>query len=168
VSRELRQETERENAELLSMARHRDVINDFNKDLKRMDHRLEMVWFDEDADAQGVIPGRYHLLRIEAGIPTTPIPLCDETGGFIEPNSGLFEWLQKSDMWNAAAKRDQVRARDEARKAAERRKEQEAEERLEELKDRYNARFRTSISMNDSAPWAQNQLGRRGRGRKRV
>jgi hypothetical protein len=163
VSRELRQETERENADLLSMAQHRDVINEFNPELKKIDLRLELVWFDGDADAAGVIPNRYHLLRIDAGVPTSVTPLCDENGGFIEPNSGLFEWLQRSDLWNAAAKRDQVKARDEARKAAERRKEREQEDRIAELKDRYNAKFRTSISLNDSTPWAQNQHGRRGR-----
>jgi hypothetical protein len=163
VTRELRQETERENAEIRSLAQHRAVVDEFNPDLKKVDHRLELVWFDEDAVAPGVIPARYHLLRTEAGVPTNVIPLCDEHGGFIEPNSGLFEWLQKSDMWNASARRDQERARDEARKVMERRKEREREDRVEELKDRYNAMFRTSISMNDSTPWVQNQGGRRGR-----
>lgn len=162
VPRHLREETERESAAVLSRARQHHICEDFDADLKRMDSRMQMVWFDENVNLMGIAPGRYHLLIVD-GVDVHPIPICDEDGGFIEPNSGLFEWLERQDMWDSRANADRVRAKDEARKAKERRKQSETEDRLEELKDRYNAAFRTSISMNDSASWSQNESGKRGR-----
>jgi hypothetical protein len=149
---------------VLSRAQIRDVCVAFDRELKRIDEKLMMVWFDEGADLpSGAVGGRYHLIRDNEGAPPSVIPITGPGGEFIEPNSGLFEWLRKGDMWNAQARRDRDEARDRARRAAERAREREREELQEELRDRFNANFRTSVSLNRDSAWSQNARGRRGR-----
>jgi hypothetical protein len=163
VSRELQDSTAQYRGEVHQMARHAGIVQAFNKELRAIDPHLQMVWFDEDVVLEGVVPGRYHLLRDAPGVPPTLEPICGPNGEFMEPNSGLFNWLRESDMWNAEARRDRERRQEEARRSAERVREREREEIREELLDRYNAHFRTSVSMDRSSPWSQNSRGRRGR-----
>jgi hypothetical protein len=160
VSRELQESTSAYREELFSRARHREVIDSFNPELKKIDPHLQMVWFDEGTELFGVVPNRYHLLRDNPGAPPSLEPLCDAEGGFIEPNSGVFEWLRKGDMWNAAAKHDRERSIEAARRAAERARDREREDIEEEFKDRYNAAFRTSVSLANT-PWTQTARARR-------
>lgn len=164
VSRELQASTDQYRNEVLNRARHRAVIDRFNPELRRVDPYLEMVWFDEDVtDVFGVMPARYHLLRNNPDAPPSLEPICGPGGEFMEPNSGLFEWLRRSDMWNASAREDRERAQREAERAAERAREREREDVEEEFRDRYNAAFRTSVSMSPDAAWSQSSKGRRGR-----
>ena len=165
VSRELQQSTAEYRGEVHSLARQAGIVSSFNRELREIDPHLQMVWFDDGVELEGVMPGRYHLLRDAPGVPPTLEPLCGPNGEFMEPNSGLFNWLRESDMWNAEARRDQERRREEARRSAERVRAREREEIREELMDRYNAHFRTSVSMNRDAAWTQNRKGRRGANR---
>jgi hypothetical protein len=157
VDRELKESSRSYAASVEKMVdRFKSVLEDFNRDLKRMDPNLELVFFPPNAKAAGVIPGRYHLMRTLPDGPPSLVPITGPSGEFAEPDSGIFEWLRKSDMWSAAARRDRERANDEARKASERRKEQEAEERTAEIVERWKAATRTFVSMDRSNPWTQN------------
>jgi hypothetical protein len=149
-------------AMVVSRAQIRDICVSFDAELKRIDPKLMMVWYDEGPDLpSGAVGGRYHLIRDNEGAPPSIIPICGPDGSFIEPNSGLFEWLRKGDMWNAQARRDRDAQMDRARQAAERAREREREDVQEEFKDRYNAAFRTSVSMTPDARWTQTARAKR-------
>lgn len=149
-------------AQITSRAQQRDICARFDGELKRIDPQLMMVWFDAGPDLpSGAVGDRYHLIRDNRDAPPSVIPITGPAGEYMEPNSGLFEWLRRGDMWNARAKRDRDEAQDRARQAAERAREREREDHLAEFQDLYNAKFRTSVSLNRDNAWAQNQKGRR-------
>jgi hypothetical protein len=168
VDRGLADETRAFTADMERMLdRTRGILREFTRDLKAMDPDLELVFFDPDASGPGIVPGRYHVLRKDRfDGPPTLIPIVGPNGEFAEPDSGLFDYLRKIDLWNTAAARDRERAHDEARKAAERAREREQEERHEELVERWKAATETRVSMNDASPWSQNRTpaGRRDAG----
>lgn len=143
--------------------RMHSVISSFTADLKKMDPDMELIFAPPNAEADGLVPGRFHVMRRDRfGGPPLLIPIQGPNGEFVEPDSGLFEYLRKCDLWNGRARADRDRAKDEAVRAAERRREREREERHEELRERWRAATETSISMNRSSPWTQNASGRRG------
>ena len=137
--------------------RLRSVIDEFNRDLKKIDPDLELVFFPPGVEGLvDVIPGRYHVIRKIPLAPPTIIPVVGPNGEFVEPDSGLFDYLRRIDLWNGRAKHDRERAMVEAERAAERRREREREERLEEIRERWAAATQTRISMSTHSPWSQN------------
>lgn len=165
VSRELQAHTDDYRAEVMTLAQRTAVCDRFNPELKAIDPLLTMYWFDENASAIGVMPARYNLVRDNEGAPPTIIPICGPNREFMEPNSGLFEWLRKGDMWEGRNRREREQAAERARVAAERARERERESLLEEARDRWNANFRTSVSLDRDARWSQNAAGARRRGK---
>lgn len=173
----------REQAEINQMVdRFRSVLKRVNDELKAIDPYSEMVFVPPKPELEqyGCVPGRYHYVRHNPGAPPTMLPwqqtstgrffLGSEPGLFAEPNSRFFEELKAMDMWNASVGHERRRKEELASQAAERQKRRELDEIKEEFRDRYNAAFRTSVSMNRSAPWTQNQSAasrRDARGRRR-
>jgi hypothetical protein len=88
-------------------------------------------------------------------------PYVDELGGYREPDSGLFELVRRSDMWDDRLERDRRRVREEALKAKEKREREELEEIEREAFERWQAVTRTQVSLNRDSPWTQNTNGRR-------
>lgn len=164
VSRELQDQTRQYAHEIASTSRVDETCRRFNKDLRDMDPYLEMVFFPEGLPLPaGAVPGRYHLTYRAPAAPATLISLTGPNGEFIEPTSGVFKKLAQGDMWSNVNRKERDRRARVAERAAERAKRREDEDRLEELKDRFNAAFRTSVSMNRDSRWSQNASGARGR-----
>lgn len=129
------------------------------------DERLEIIFVPPTADADtGVTPGRYHWLRYnEPPAPPTVEAIEGKHGEFVEPGYWHIEQLRGSDLQNPHVLRAQREARAKKESEKERARQRETEERQEHLRDAYNARFRTSVSMNRDTPWSQNAKGRRRR-----
>lgn len=162
ANQELRAANERATFRMLEMVHRKGVMDDFNRDLKKIDKDLELIWAPESADAPGLKPGRWHVMRHIPGAPPSLIPVTGPNGEYQEPNSALFEKLKQMDLQNERSNRERKRQQEIAEQVARRRKAQEDEERREELRDRLNAAMRTSVSMNRDARWSQNVAGRRG------
>jgi hypothetical protein len=166
----------REQAEISQMVdRFRGVLDRFNRELRAIDSYSELVFMPPKQSVAdvGAIPGRYHYVRHNPGAPPTLLPWQQTSEGrfflgfgeglFAEPNGLFFEELKKMDMWNASVGHERRKREELAQQAADRQKERERAEIREEFRDRYNAAFRTSVSMTSAAPWSQNVQGRRGR-----
>jgi hypothetical protein len=164
VDARLRDEAARDQAEILGAVSHlKGTLEHWNRELKRIDERLEMAWFDEGVSIAGVKPCRYHVLRRnDPPSPWAIIPIEDEQGNFVEPDSGVFEMLLRNDMWSEAAQAERRKARSRAEAEKARQRERDAEERQQEIVERIHAARRAFISMDRSAPWTQNVQGRRG------
>lgn len=158
VSREHEDATRAYTADMERMLdRTRSILREFTADLKRMDPDLELIFVEPDASAPGLVPGRYHVLKTDRfNGPPTLIPITGPNGEFAEPDSGLFDYLRRCDLWNNRARADRERADEEAVRAGERAREREQEERHEELVERWRAATETSVSLNDASPWSQN------------
>jgi len=145
------------------MAEADEVCREFNPELKRIDAHLEMVYWPMRApEIHGFINGCYHIVRHNPDAAGSVEPLVDDDLNYKAPGSWVFDMLAASDMWDDRVMRDRERLRKRAEQARERQKQREREDRQEELKDRYNAAFRTSVSLSDAAPWTQTMHGRRG------
>lgn len=127
------------------------------------DERLEVIFVPPTADPEvGVTPGRYHWLRYnEPPAPPTVEAIEGKHGEFVEPGYWHIEQLRGSDLQNPQVLQAQREAKAKRQAEKEREKQRETEERQEHLRDAYNARFRTQISMNSDTPWSQNAKGRR-------
>lgn len=147
----------RDTADIRLAAALRGQLDWWNRELKAIDENLEMVWFDDGVDIVGVVPNRYHVLRVspDPTVPVNIIPITDDEGGFVEPNSAVFDRLRAGDMWNDRAVMDREKRRADAQAAAERQRERETEDRQAEILERWVAATRAQVSFGD-APWSQN------------
>ena len=166
VDRELRERTREHTAEVFAMMqRFRGVMSYWTDRLRRdlNDEHLEVIFMPPNATAPGYVPGRYHVIRHDpfGGAPH-PLPIQNEQGGFMEPCQAVVDRLKENDLQSLAAREARRREAELAERSAERAKENEQGERAEEIKDRWNARTRTFVSLDRSAPWSQNVKGRKG------
>jgi hypothetical protein len=163
VRRELRDSTAAHTADVMAMVdRFKGFMDQYNRMLKEIDPHLELIFAKPNARAPGLVPGRYHVMRHIPGGPPTLLPVTGPNGEFVEPDSGVFEALARSDLWNDRQTQDQRRNREAAERARDRQRAHEAQERQSELAERWAAVSRAQVSMNRSAPWSQNTSGRRG------
>jgi hypothetical protein len=147
-------------ARLLQNVEQTERFRFWNRELKQIDPYVEIIKAPENATYPGLKPGYYHILRRPpAGIPTL-IAHEGPNGEFRDLDSGVFKTLRDGDMWNAERERDRKKRIREAEKAQERAEEREREDRIEEVMDRYNARFRPSVSMAGS--WTNRAGARKG------
>jgi hypothetical protein len=135
VESRLQQEAETRN-QITALAE----LREWNRKLKEIDERLELVWAPESVTAPGLTPGRFHVLRHNPGAPTAILVHETPEGGFLEPNSYLLEKLQSSDLWDDRVKRDREKRSKALSRAAEKEREAERESRLDEITGRLKAR----------------------------
>jgi hypothetical protein len=148
ANRDLQEQRLELTAEYLAQAQHLTVLKEWNKELKKIDERLELVWAPEGVDLPGLTPGRYHVIRQNpGGLPGVFVHEGDD-GEFREPDSGLFQRLKSSDLWNDRVQRDRKKREKELERAAEKRKEQERADRMEEVLDRYRHKYVTKIAVD--------------------
>ena len=163
VALELRNSTLQHKAEVDNMVeRFAGILAYWTAELKKVDPYLEMIFAPPNANAVGLKPGRYHVMRHNPGAPPSLIPVETESGGFREPDSGVFEMLAKGDLWRDGAMDERRRLKERAEMARQRERELDDELRREEIVERWKAATQTRVSMNRSAPWSQNVAGRRG------
>ena len=117
--------------EILGAVSHlKGTLDYWNKELRQIDERLQMVWFDEGVNILGVVPCRYHILRRnEPPTPWSIIPIQDAEGNYVEPDSGVFSMLLRDDMWSESAQREKRRHERLAQAAKDREKQREREDR---------------------------------------
>lgn len=172
VSRELLEERAAREAKALqaiSTEVQQAWVDDFNRELHRIEPGLKLVWCPDpapvDAVAAGAKPGRWHVMRPNPGAPISLLPIVMPDGGFRQPDSSVFEDLRKSDLWSSVNLEERRRARMRLEDARVRREERERVERAEHALEMWRSVSRTQVSMNSSTPWSQNHAGSKRRGK---
>lgn len=163
VSRELRENTLEHNAATLSMFElNYGIMDKWNRELKKIDPLLRLGKAKEKADAVGVVPGYYHLIRPDPhGGPLWTVPL-HVNGQFVEPNNAMLDMLRRSDMQNVAVQRDKAEAKRKAEEAKERDDQLRHEQRVDHMMDGVKAIVRPGVSYSD-VRWSNKAGGKRGR-----
>jgi hypothetical protein len=140
------------NQERERLVERRGELNWFNRQLRQIDPRLELVKATEHPQSTDLTPGYWHVVRHnEPPAPDTYIAIKGDHGEFIEPSTGWLERFRADDAWSNGgwaeltkrwAKREQARERD---------KQRVREERVEEIADRIKAQ-NPGVSFSDT-PW---------------
>jgi hypothetical protein len=137
---------------------------EYTRELRKIDSYLELILFPERAVPHpGLVPGAYHIVRWNPTMAPTVEALIDGFGQPLRLGSWVFDKVRAADLWSTEAVKDRERFERRALAARDAAKAREKADHLEELRDRANAAWRTSVSLTD-APWSQNSAGRRGRG----
>ena len=168
IPEEYLRETAQHNAEMVAMTALRDELEEWTRDLKQLDERLEMVWAPETVTAPGLEPGRFHILRHnDPPTPVTPLPLVrgcltgnPDDDSFIEPGSWVFDWLQKADLQNNRVQAERQRFKEEAERQRQKRRQAEREETAWEIDSRLRSVNDTSVWMGGKN-WKASTKGRR-------
>lgn len=163
AAREVHQNNEAYRHQILEMVHRKTTMDGFNRDLKQIDPYLELIWAPGNANAVGLTPNRYHILRHVPGGPPSLWPIETDDGGYREPDSGVFEMLRRNDMWSSEASYDRKKRKEALQAAEDRHKVLEREALAEEVEERWKAATRTQVLMSPDVKWAQNSSGRRGR-----
>lgn len=117
-----------------------EELDQFNRELKEIDPNLEVVWNDEqEKPVVGLKPGRFHLIRDNGALPPTIVALETDDGEFYPLTSGLFEKIQRMDLWNDKVQKEKRRRDERILKARENQAERERQERIEEIDFRLKA-----------------------------
>lgn len=168
VDRKLREESNVYTASVESMVeRFRGVLGEFNPLLRDLDPYLELIFAPPNAEAAGLTPGRYHVMRHNPDAPPSLMVIEGPDGEFVEPTSRLLDELRAKDMWSPEAMRDRDERKRQRAVAREAEKQRETEDRQQEILERWLAVSRTFVSLDQSSPWTQNRAGRRAAARKR-
>ncbi len=162
VSRELQEETRASNAATLSMFNFdAPGMKQWNRELQKIDPALRLGRAKEQAQAMGVYPNYYHLVRM--GQHLWVMPLHDGRGGFVEPTSAMLDMLRGSDMQNPQVMRAHKKLQENLAKEEEFQRERDHERRSYELLERWKAVSQVRIPFNTDIRWSQNVAGRKGR-----
>jgi hypothetical protein len=148
VSRELREESRRHEADLLRHAEVKGKLDYWNEEAYKVDPHVEIIKAKENAHQPGLRPGYYHFLIRKPGAPASVIPIEYPNGSFRDLDSGIFELLKESDVWSS----EHAYRRKERERALERAKERDTEERRAELAERITHALSTSIQVPRSIP----------------
>lgn len=137
-------------------------LEKWNYELKKFDMSLQLVKASESAQAQGLKPGYYHIIK-DNGMGFAPGIVVHQgpNGEFREPDSGLFRELMEADLWDDRVVRDRERRRKQLEEAEARAKAREAEERRQEFAERWKARTNPGVSMAGKN-WTYKHGARRG------
>lgn len=162
VAQHLVEERQAHNAATLQMFDF-DVATEWNQELRKMDPLLRLGKAKERANAPGVMPGYFHLIRMNPGAPIWVQPLHDGTGGYVEPTSMMLDWLRRADLQNPQARRERHRLDAAAEKAAQRTASLEHEQRVDHMMDHWRANTQVRIPFKSDTRWSQNVAGKRGR-----
>lgn len=163
VPEEYLRETAAHEAEVELMVALKDELESHNRDLKRIDDRLEIVWAPESVTNPALTPGRYHLIRRnDPPAPPGIWPLETKDGSFKEPGAWMYDWVLSLDMWNERVMADREKARQEAETARNKRRREEREELAWEIDTRLKAKTNPGILFGDNR-WSYRAGARRAR-----
>lgn len=154
IPEEYLHETAVHTAEIDLMAVLLDELAEYNRELKQIDERLELIWAPESVTNPALVPGRFHVLRRNPP-PAPPglYPLQHQDGSFREPGSWMYDWLRRNDMWNDRAQAERERIVRDLERAKQKRREQEREEIAWEIDQRLRAKESPSVLFSTAAPW---------------
>lgn len=117
----------------------------WNRELKRIDPRLQLVRAHEKTTLPGLKPGYFHAIRDNGADPPSIHIHEGPNGEYRDPDSGLLEDLAKGDMWNTRSRREAEKRASEAKAAAQRQRERERELRVDEIHERLVSKNRLQV-----------------------
>jgi hypothetical protein len=167
VDRQLAENTRQHNLATLAMFElNYGIAGKWNKEkspLRKLDPFLRVGRAKEKADGLGVIPGFYHLLRINPSAPIWVMPLHDGNGGFVEPSDAMLDMLRRADMQNEQVMRDEDKRQEREAKSVERAEALAKEQRVDHMMDNWRALDRPKVLFSDDVKWSNKPAGKRGR-----
>lgn len=122
-------------------------VEAYNRRLRAIDPRLELIRAKDSATAPGLIPGFWHIKRENPGAPNSYIPITDEHGNFAEPGERHIEYLKSRDLWDQRVLREHERAQAARERAATRDRELAREARRDEFARNIKALASPSVFM---------------------
>ncbi len=90
--------------------RHVRIAHEFDRELKKLDPRLDLVMAKERPTDPRLVPGCFHIRRDNDGIDYSYIPLTTEEGTYREPVAEDIFRLRQRDMWRDNAVQDIILA----------------------------------------------------------
>jgi hypothetical protein len=158
---------ERENLIAKAELEHARHVEQFNKVLRDIDPRLELVYIDQPPGVTvgpppGMVWNRWHvqITSPERDVPEF-LPITGPNGEFMEPHSGVFEQLRETYTGSSdGQRRFRLRKLEEARQREKAAEAGRAEMR-EELQLRMKAAFNPSINFGTRG-WTARTAGKRG------
>ncbi len=162
VSHELREETLKANEATLSMFQLQyGILDKWNRELKKFDPLMRLGKAHDNAEGVGVMPGYYHLIRINPGQPIWCTPIHDN-GKFAEPTNAMLDMLRRTDMQNPQVLRDktEMAKKEAASKRAE--KLDRRERRKDSMMEHWKSIYQPKVGFGDKG-WTNSVAGKRGR-----
>ncbi len=152
---------EQSNAELdqLVTRRLRDHVAEGGRlehELRKVDPQLRVGFIGEKAPRQwGIIPGRWHVIRLNDGAPPYFLPIAGDDGEYLEPSFQIIEEMKSRDLWKAGAMEGLMRRRQEETD----RRQKEADNRREGLKDESAHTFRAAKRVSGEGGMTKRRWG---------
>jgi hypothetical protein len=157
VSREHEEGTKEWEAAVLSMMHQEGgIIDHWNPVLAKIDPKLRLMQATALAEEAGVLPGYYHLVRLNEGAPMWVQALTGPSGEFIEPTDAMLRGLRAADLQNPTVVRDRQRTDEVAARRKKRDEANEDEDRVQDTIEHWDAVSRTQIPMSPEIAWTQN------------
>lgn len=139
------------------------ILDEWNRELANIDQLLRLGQAFETIPAgYPVIPGYFHLLRLNPNAPFSVTPITGPNGQFAVPTSQMLDRLRESDLQHKTAVEARRVQMENQLKAEERDKARFRESRREELFDRARSAYDVQISFSPEHKWTQNVNGKRG------
>jgi hypothetical protein len=140
--------------EVASQVETAAFLRTWTRDLKAIDPYLEMVKAREDSTLPELKPGYYAVVRHNPGTQPWVHVIEGPNGEFKEPDSSVFDELQRLDAWSDRAARERRRLQERLTQARESRRAHERSERLEEAMDRLHAQEPGVSFANQGKGWS--------------
>lgn len=121
------------------------LAKEFNRQLRDLDDRLELVFVKPTADDPVLVPGRWHIRHVDPDGIVTYMVIAGPQGEYLEPHSGVLDELRARSLFTdqgirAAKERVERKNRERQREA-----ERQAEDRKAELAERVASTIRTQV-----------------------
>lgn len=106
----------------------------WNRELRRIDEGLSLVWIPPDADMPGVVPGRFHIRKRVPGGLDGYVSLTGPGGSYRAPGVWMLGYLREADMWDERVRGNKARRDREIEEAKRRERVREEEQRQDEMR----------------------------------
>jgi hypothetical protein len=139
------------------------ILTEWNIELQKIDPLLLLGQAVEFVPAGfPVMPGYYHLLRLNKNAPPSVTPITGPNQSFAVPTSRMLDKIREGDLQHRAAL-EARKARMEAEGRGGTRQERFRDDRQREIFDRWKSARETQISFSPGHKWTQNVAGRKGK-----
>lgn len=127
-----------------------EAIPYWNRLLKLIDDRLALVFASDEANAPGLLPGRWHVRRRNTPpAPDSYMPITLPDGGYRPMASDILDELRSRDLWRGdVANQIMVEKFERERLYAEKRDAEQKAQRVSDLADRIKSIDGVSVSMS--------------------
>lgn len=142
-------------------ARHQQ-LRWFDAQLKEIDPYLELVKASENVVDRDLIPGYWHIRRLNPMGLDTYLPITGPAGEFMEPHSGVLEQLRGGDLQRPGAWERLLAKHDEEERQRQKRIADQRADFKEEFALRYKAKANPGVSFSTAKPWTYRAGARKG------